>query len=203
MNSSKRLPSFALAPRFNQHAGQLLVDFANTHPENWTRFVRDWGERVPVGWRGGEETFAETQTVVREIWEGKHSGYEQMLVAHGLSLHSIHRSRQEEGYFDENEELFHVHWEYGVIWADPRDLGDYVWLSLLQYSRKLALCANKDNDCPTPYFLRGKKSQKFCSEACAGPSQREFKRKWFREHGDEWRKNWLKKHAKVTKKARN
>ena len=37
-------------------------------------------------------------------------------------------------------------------------------------------------DCPVPYFIAVKRWQKFCSEKCAGPANRESKRKWWREH---------------------
>lgn len=47
-------------------------------------------------------------------------------------------------------------------------------------------CGNPD--CPAPHFLAKRRSQRFCSDACALPAQREFKRQWWREHGEEWRK---------------
>jgi hypothetical protein len=34
-------------------------------------------------------------------------------------------------------------------------------------------------DCPAPYFIAVKRWQKFCSEKCAGPANRESKRKWW------------------------
>jgi|SRR5215831_5898163 len=37
-------------------------------------------------------------------------------------------------------------------------------------------------DCPSPYFIADKRWQKFCSEACAGPANRESKRKWWSEN---------------------
>ncbi|HWY69575.1 MAG TPA: hypothetical protein VNX88_12975 [Terriglobales bacterium] len=37
-------------------------------------------------------------------------------------------------------------------------------------------------DCHTPYFIAEKRWQKFCSEACAGPANREAKRKWWSEN---------------------
>src|SRR5262249_11162200 len=46
-------------------------------------------------------------------------------------------------------------------------------------------CANPD--CAAPYFIAKKKGQKYCSEACALPAQREFKRQWWAEYGEAWR----------------
>lgn len=41
-------------------------------------------------------------------------------------------------------------------------------------------CLNPD--CPAPYFIVSKKGQRYCSEECAKPAQREAKRKWWTEH---------------------
>jgi hypothetical protein len=146
--------------------------------------------------RGGAPIFSEVQKTVRELWEGKLKGSEAQIVANGLSLQV---DRQEEGHVDSSQVLFNVNWESGYIWARPRDLGDDVWLSLLQYSRQLAVCANKENGCPGPYFIKMRPNQKFCSEVCAAPAQRAFKRQWFQEHGEEWRKKWLKKKRSAKK----
>jgi hypothetical protein len=37
-------------------------------------------------------------------------------------------------------------------------------------------------DCPAPYFIAVKRSQKYCSLACAGTAGRAAKRKWWHEH---------------------
>jgi hypothetical protein len=37
-------------------------------------------------------------------------------------------------------------------------------------------------DCPAPYFIAEKRWQKFCTEACAGPANRESKRKWWHDN---------------------
>lgn len=42
--------------------------------------------------------------------------------------------------------------------------------------------------CPAPYFIAQRRSQRYCSDACALPAQREFKRIWWREHGNQWRR---------------
>lgn len=38
-----------------------------------------------------------------------------------------------------------------------------------------------DPSCPARYFLAGRRSQKYCSTACAAPAQRKFKRDWWRK----------------------
>jgi hypothetical protein len=47
-------------------------------------------------------------------------------------------------------------------------------------------CENPD--CLAPYFFAKRRSQKYCSERCALPAQREFKRRWWTDHGHERRR---------------
>jgi len=58
---------------------------------------------------------------------------------------------------------------------------------------RTSVCANAD--CPAPYFFAIRRGQKYCSEVCAGPAQREFKRSWWRDYGPAWR-------AQRTRRAR-
>jgi hypothetical protein len=46
-------------------------------------------------------------------------------------------------------------------------------------------CGNPE--CVAPYFFASRRNQKYCSDACAKPAQKEFKRQWWAEHGEEWR----------------
>ena len=56
---------------------------------------------------------------------------------------------------------------------------------LVKVGDKARYCAN--SECPAPYFFVKRKNQRYCSEICAGPAQRELKRQWWAEHGEEWR----------------
>ena len=47
----------------------------------------------------------------------------------------------------------------------------------------------KNADCTACYFLADKRNQVYCSEACALPAQRRFKRLWWRQNGKRWREN--------------
>ncbi len=60
-----------------------------------------------------------------------------------------------------------------------------VLLRALHIADRLRVCPN--GGCPAPYFIAKRRSQKYCSEACALPAQREFKRAWWTEHGAQWR----------------
>jgi hypothetical protein len=55
-------------------------------------------------------------------------------------------------------------------------------IDLADYTRRCAA-----SDCPAPYFVASRRSQKYCSRKCAKESQREFKRIWWRNNGKSWR----------------
>lgn len=61
-----------------------------------------------------------------------------------------------------------------------------VMLQVMDSARNLHYCGNPE--CPAPYFLAKKSSQRFCSEVCAQGAQREAKRNWWNEHGSARRK---------------
>jgi len=193
--SSKNLPVLALAPRFTEKAAKFLADFANTHPDGLDRFARKWTDRLGATgwWNERVQDIAKAQQTVRAVWEGKSQGDQAVSVGLGLiAPRQDYRQEYDAGYIDTSMVLFHVNWEGGYIWARPRDMNDYVWLSLLHCSKQLAICANREGGCPTPYFIRIKANQKFCSDECAAPAQRAFKQQWWSEHGEEWRQQRLK-----------
>src|SRR5215472_9472728 len=67
----------------------------------------------------------------------------------------------------------------------------------------LRTCANPT--CQTPLFIAGKAGQVYCSDLCAAHAQREYKARWWREKGPEWRKargDRPKKSRKLLKKSR-
>lgn len=51
---------------------------------------------------------------------------------------------------------------------------------------RLKICPNKD--CVAPYFFAVRSSQVYCSDICALPFQREYKRQWWAKHGAAWRR---------------
>ena len=63
-------------------------------------------------------------------------------------------------------------------------------------------CGN--SECLTPYFIASRRNQKYCSDACVVQAQREFKRQWWSEKGDEWRARRLGKQSskKSSKKGK-
>jgi hypothetical protein len=69
---------------------------------------------------------------------------------------------------------------------------------LVKNSSNARSCANRD--CPAPYFFAVRHSQRYCSEKCAQSGQKASKRKWWTEHGAEWRKRNTREKAKKTSK---
>lgn len=71
---------------------------------------------------------------------------------------------------------------------------------LLKSHKRALHCENPQ--CPAPFFFGKKSTQRYCGEACAEHGQREAKRRWWGQHGDEWRTNQKKQSTrkKATKK---
>ena len=76
-----------------------------------------------------------------------------------------------------------------------------IFMQLMQHT---SVCGN--SACPAPYFFAQRRSQKYCSEECAAPAQREFKRKWWSEHGPKWRASRAaaqkQRRRRITRKSR-
>jgi hypothetical protein len=61
-----------------------------------------------------------------------------------------------------------------------------VLLRALHVADRMRHCPNAA--CPAPYFIARRRSQKYCSDACALPAQREFKALWWKNYGTEWQR---------------
>jgi hypothetical protein len=74
-----------------------------------------------------------------------------------------------------------------------------VLLQAIHIADRMRVCGNLE--CPAPYFIARRRSQRYCTEECAKPAQQAHKRAWWKEHGDAWRRNRRKPGRKA--KARN
>ncbi len=72
---------------------------------------------------------------------------------------------------------------YGKQFPLPEiDLRLVISMAILASLPRMTRCANPE--CPSPYFLRSKKTQRFCERpACAAYGQRQHKLNWWRTHG--------------------
>jgi len=82
-------------------------------------------------------------------------------------------------------------WHYTGKRAElvPEDLWTAIVLLFLRdhAAGRTAICVNPD--CPAPYFIRKRRTQKFCeSGPCVEYGARLRANKWWHEHGGEWRK---------------
>jgi hypothetical protein len=85
--------------------------------------------------------------------------------------------RKKEWYLTDAEAFYH-RTALGI--ADPPEQATPLEAVMFHFKRNLDRALHCPNpDCPAPYFLATKKHQKFCSIVCAGPSQREAKRRWW------------------------
>jgi hypothetical protein len=86
-----------------------------------------------------------------------------------------------------------------IVNLPPPTAFEQVLRYLIQPNLRAYVCAN--GECPAPYFFGSRIGQKYCSEDCALPAQREFKRAWWAAHGNAWRrKKHIKKHARRKRK---
>jgi len=81
-----------------------------------------------------------------------------------------------------------------------RTLFEQALLHLVREANRARYCQNPD--CPAPYFFAARRSQKYCSDICALPAQREFKGRWWVEHGNRWREQRPKARTTRVQKKR-
>jgi hypothetical protein len=62
-----------------------------------------------------------------------------------------------------------------------------ILLQLLKYSDLIRYCGGPE--CPAPFFIARRRSQRYCSDACAKPAQRKAKRDWWARNGKKWRRS--------------
>ena len=77
-------------------------------------------------------------------------------------------------------------WQRGEFVYIPRSEFQEALYELFRRSAFVKLCANPD--CPAPYFIADKTTQRYCSESCAEVLQRAYKLQWWKEHGSERRR---------------
>jgi hypothetical protein len=91
-------------------------------------------------------------------------------------------------------------WQRGQFIYEPRTEFQRALYCLFLQSTRAKRCAN--SDCPAPYFMAQKTTQRYCTDKCAEVFQKEWKRKWWTEHGDAWRRARRKTKRRVKGKRR-
>jgi hypothetical protein len=187
--------------RTSQEAAQILIDFANA--PSYEDFRNKWFIAGLRHWTRGEAEFRRVQQLIRKVWHGQEDAGEQVALNLGLSLQSGYGQR--EFHPAKSSKLrppVFVDTERRTLYVFDRDLNELIWLSLLKHSNKLSICANTSTEykCKTPYLIKLKPKQRFCSEFCSAPSQKKYKEEWWEKKGEQWRK---KRQRDVAKKSRS
>jgi hypothetical protein len=96
---------------------------------------------------------------------------------------------------------FVVNTQWRSIRLNPANLRLSLAFALMELYGKLAQCGNEQ--CPQPFFIRGKKKQRFCDRPnCKASGQREHKRIWWQKHGKQWLAGRERKIKKSVKEER-
>ena len=122
-----------------------------------------------------------------EAEPGEHKGFEFVIAA--FEVHQKHLRwlwRNASQFPDWEPQAGALAFRKGWLTYTAPSLYMYLYMDLVTCeARRLRIC--KRPDCPTPYFIAGHLKQRFCSDKCAGWGQRQWKKKWWKEHGDTWR----------------
>jgi len=151
----------------------LHVDFANlrSEPEATQAFTKRWGPiQTPAG--DGEEALFLIRDMLRSDWRGER-GTKESRRHLGPIIHAFSASI---GVTAERIEI-----ELGQVWQTA-----FLLCIRDRLRGKTAICENPE--CPAPYFLRKRKTQKFCEAGpCKNYGARQRRKKWRDAHGNEWR----------------
>jgi hypothetical protein len=175
------------------------------------RFEARFGKFLP--WAGLPTTIvsvnAENATFSSDIGFGAESSTEQRInVGYDplLALRNEARAIWREDDLETKE--WRVYWLRGdptmsasfLATLDPHmrpTFFDKAVLHLLKSASRLRCCRNPE--CAAPYFFARRRSQKYCSEDCTLPFQRDYKRRWWHKSGNQWRKSRARKATHKTR----
>src|SRR5262249_3379620 len=139
---------------------------------------------------------------VGQVWSGGELGEMALPILLGIDLNP-HKTEgtPEEAWFNDLLSIpaqFYADWDEGVFrYRGSCDFQRALYLLFLDSWR--AKFCEKCN----AKFIAARSAQKFCTTDCSDAMQREFRRRWWAEHGDEWRQKRKKKGRKnVTRKTR-
>jgi hypothetical protein len=207
-------------------AEKFLTHLANLNDEGFDRFWRTYGTFFPEG------AFALSEEVEREYRSapGLQSGE---VPSGGAWLQRTEELSPKEKLELVRREVLRMRDKLREAWviADPRQKDWRLFLLRIEFNQIAArtveqmlerpqsgldsaigrlskipdrakFCANPMG-CQTPYFIAARRSQKYCSEPCAAPAQREHKEQWWKDHKAEIsERRSAKRKSTEVKKAR-
>jgi len=195
--SNNRKRRGVLAIRLAKQATRMLIDFANcsAEEEGFKWFKRRWVRPHVDGleWLGGFKEFQIVKSIVQRIWEGKLlTGDTQVLMYLGFIP------------FDDSDTTrwppVHVDLKLGEISLRAKNFTQLILITAIQNSHRMGFCSNHDRPeigCITPCFIKYRPNDRYCSSDCGAPARRVAKKKWWDEHGEDWRRSRKMKRKKT------
>jgi hypothetical protein len=157
----------AAAWAFYDRWGPLMTE-SPTSPEQLESFYRAKNFPCPV-------IDLELRTALRQAWRGEKAGEGELPVRY---------IEDSAGRYMKFSWIFKA----GKAELVAEDLWSAICVLFLRdrAAHKTAVCENPD--CPAPYFIRKRKTQKFCEAGpCVEYGARLRANKWWKAHGNEWR----------------
>lgn len=203
INSSTVTDSRALAHSINpSRANKFLCELANLHDEERSgeRFEKRWGQlflpEIPTSVVRQWAILGEEEDIASLSAEQQRLRYWLLPLRDYVRHLWISDPRTKNwGVFMILEKFFGFGfrgpmagpWTSDSQWFQGKDLPPES--NCERVFTRLAACTAfcQNADCPAPYYFAARRGQKYCSEECAGPTQREFKINWWNEHGAAWR----------------
>lgn len=157
--------------------------FRQSMPDEWNYFRKEWGRFL------GDETdddLTELRDELRWYWEHGPEALVYLATRLLVRPHAPGTNRL---------------WKFklrrgGVLTVPPLfDLPRALAYAILDLAPRLGFCANPD--CRSPYFLKGRRTQRFCDRPdCVRFGQRQYKKNWWEKRGKEWRASRRRKKSK-------
>ena len=151
---------------FQYHYGEPMTRMPAKLP---TRFLRIWQRREAL----------------RQIWRGNSEKLFQVLLPTEAEM-----MMDLDPDWVWNPQL-KLDWQRGEFVYTPQGEFQAALYRLFRRSAFAKLCGNPN--CPAPYFIAHKTTQRYCTGECAQVFQKEWKRRWWKEKGTEWRREKSRK----------
>jgi hypothetical protein len=140
------------------------------------------------------------RNLLRDAWRGGSTVQQSIDELLGLSSPSLVG-----GYFAERSPTISADWLRASLVFLPRDEFQAACYTLLRSSNLAKFCANPD--CPAPYFIAKRATQRYCSPDCLKPFQKQWKLDWWNREGKARRaeassESRKQRRKNVTRKAR-
>lgn len=190
-----------LSPVTQLEARQFIIELANLpsfqrkdakERAAWSRFARKFAHWLkclgPEGWSAsqaagtGSSAFA-VGAALSSAWFGNPYAGATITLSQLLRRAWSGPTRQEReiGILAVVADVAHV---YGIRKGHPIAIAEqrigWALLQAVHDADLMRVCLNPD--CPARYFVADRRSQKFCSEKCAEPARREYKRRWWNDN---------------------